>query len=73
MAGGGFNIDDYVTVAERIGQFYAQYPDGSLQAEVIEISESRAVFTPEKIRRAFDFLKKMTKTVNEIFLCFPII
>lgn len=28
-----FQLDDYVTVAERIEQFRAKYPDGSLQAE----------------------------------------
>ena len=28
-----FNMDDYVTVAERIEQFRAKYPDGSLQCE----------------------------------------
>jgi len=28
-----FQLDDYVTVAERIEQFRDRYPDGSLQAE----------------------------------------
>lgn len=37
MSGGGFNLDDYVDVAERIEQFYAKYPDGSLVDEVFEL------------------------------------
>jgi hypothetical protein len=34
-----FQLDDYVTVAERIEQFRNKYPDGSLQAEysIVEI------------------------------------
>lgn len=38
---GGFNLDDYVTVAERIAEFYAKYPDGSLQSDIIELTDSR--------------------------------
>lgn len=47
---------DYIPVAERIGAFYAKHPEGSLQSELIELSESRVVFrayayrTPEDIR-----------------------
>lgn len=39
----GFNLDDYVTVAERIELFYAKYPDGSLQGELVELSPARVV------------------------------
>lgn len=39
----GFNLDDYVTVAERVGQFYSQFPEGSLQAEVVQMSEKLVV------------------------------
>ncbi len=49
-------MKDYVTVAERIGAFYAENPTGSLQSELIELSDSRVVIrglayrTPEDIR-----------------------
>jgi hypothetical protein len=37
----GFNMDDYVSVPERIDAFYAKYPDGVLQSEIVELSDSR--------------------------------
>jgi hypothetical protein len=40
---GGFNPDEYNTVAERIEAFVAKYPEGSLQSEVIELSDKRVV------------------------------
>lgn len=52
----GFNIDDYVTVPERVVSFYEKYPDGSLQSEVIELSDTRVVMrayayrTPDDVR-----------------------
>lgn len=51
---GGFNLGDYVTVAERIDQFYDKYPKGSLQAEVIELSETRVVVRAYAYREADD-------------------
>jgi hypothetical protein len=50
----GFNIEDYVTVAERIGQFYEKYPEGSLQAEVLEITDHRVVVRACAYRHADD-------------------
>jgi len=35
------DLKDYVDVAERVREFYAKYPEGSLQSEVIEMTESR--------------------------------
>jgi len=52
----GFNIDDYVTVPERVVSFYEKFPDGSLQSEVIELSDTRVVMrayayrTPDDVR-----------------------
>ncbi len=40
---GGFNPDEYNTVAERIEAFTSKYPDGSLQSEVLELSDKRVV------------------------------
>lgn len=36
-------LKDYITVAERIEAFQAKYPDGSLQADIVELSENRVV------------------------------
>lgn len=33
--------EDYIPVNERIAAFYAKHPDGSLQSEVIELSDTR--------------------------------
>jgi hypothetical protein len=37
----GFNMDDYVPVNERLEAFYKKYPRGSIQSEIIELTESR--------------------------------
>jgi hypothetical protein len=37
----GFNMDDYVPVNERIEAFLAAYPEGSLQSEIVELSDKR--------------------------------
>ena len=36
-----FDLSDYVQVNERIQKFYEKYPKGSLQAEIIELSDKR--------------------------------
>ena len=48
--------EDYIPVAERIAAFYAKHPEGSLQSEMVELSETRVVIrayayrTPDDIR-----------------------
>jgi hypothetical protein len=42
MSRDGFAAD-YIPVNERIAAFYAKHPDGSLQSELVELSESRVV------------------------------
>lgn len=42
-----FQLDDYVTVAERIEQFRAKYPDGSLQCEWQLVTIPTAVKQPD--------------------------
>lgn len=39
----GFNMEDYVPVNERIDAFKAEFPDGCLQSEIVELSESRVI------------------------------
>ena len=38
---GQFRMDDYVPVNERIDAFYKAYPEGSIQSEVIELTDTR--------------------------------
>lgn len=42
-----FNMDDYVTVAERIEQFRTKYPDGCLQCEWQMVLIPTAVKQPD--------------------------
>lgn len=37
----GYNANDYVQVNERIEKFRAEWPEGSLQSEVIELTDTR--------------------------------
>lgn len=50
---GGFAAD-YIPVAERIAAFYKAHPQGSLQSELIELSESRVVMRGLAYRTAED-------------------
>ena len=38
-----FDLKDYVDVATRIQEFYAKFPEGSIQSEVIELTPERVV------------------------------
>ncbi|HEX6940440.1 MAG TPA: hypothetical protein VF158_13580 [Longimicrobiales bacterium] len=44
MARENFNVRDYVDVAERIRAFYARYPDGSIQTEMVRLEGDMVVF-----------------------------
>lgn len=46
--------DDYVTVAERVTAFYERYPEGSIQATVLELSDSRVTIRAEAFRTPDD-------------------
>lgn len=37
-SGGKFNLDDYVTVSERIEKFYERFPEGRIITNVIELN-----------------------------------
>ncbi len=40
----GFNLKDYVDVAERIASFYERYPEGSIQTEMVRLDGDLVVF-----------------------------
>ena len=46
--------EDYISVNERIAAFHAKYPDGSLQSEIIELSDSRVVIRGYAYRSPLD-------------------
>lgn len=50
---GGFAAD-YIQVSERLQAFYAKYPDGSIQSEIVELSDSRVVMRAYAYRNAED-------------------
>jgi len=46
--------DEYVDVAERVRQFVERYPGGSLQSEIVEMSETRVVIRAYAYRDSDD-------------------
>jgi len=42
----GFDLKDYVDVAERIRAFYERYPEGSIQTEMVRLEGDLVVFRP---------------------------
>ena len=53
MSRDGFAAD-YIPVNERIAAFYAKHPEGSLQSEMVELSESRVVMRAYAYRSPTD-------------------
>jgi len=49
-----FKMDDYVPVAERVEAFYATYPDGSLQSDIVELTPDRVTVKAYAYRSADD-------------------
>lgn len=50
----GFDLKDYVDVAQRVQDFYAKHPDGSIQSEIIELTETRVAVKAYAYRTADD-------------------
>ena len=48
------NLEDYVTVAERIERFYAQFPEGSIQTDLLDINDKRVIVRATVYRTAAD-------------------
>jgi hypothetical protein len=49
-----FNIDDYIPVNERLLEFYKRFPEGSIQAEILELDESHVVMKASAYREPHD-------------------
>lgn len=50
----GFDLKDYVDVAERIQDFYRKYPEGSIQTEIVELTDQRVAVKAYAYRSADD-------------------
>ena len=50
----GFDMSDYVPVNERVEQFYKAHPEGSIQSEIVELTESRVTVKAYAYRSADD-------------------
>lgn len=50
----GFDLKDYVDVAQRLQDFYAKYPDGSIQSEIVEMGRDRVTVKAYAYRTADD-------------------
>ena len=50
----GFNLEDYVTVAERLEQFVGKFPEGSIQTDIVELSDKRVVMRATVYRTPAD-------------------
>ena len=46
--------DGYVSVSERLEAFYKKYPDGSIQSDIVELTESRVVIKAFAYRKPDD-------------------
>lgn len=49
-----FSMADYVPVNERIEQFYQSFPEGSIQAEIVELTEARVTVKAYAFRKPDD-------------------
>lgn len=50
----GYSMDDYVPVNERIEAFTKEYPEGSLQSEIVELTDSRVTVKGYAYRKPDD-------------------
>lgn len=50
----GFNLEDYETVEERLAKFWATYPDGRVETELIEAATNRFIVLAKVYRTEVD-------------------
>jgi len=49
-----FDLDQYITVNQRIEEFYIKYPEGSIQSEIVSNLEGEVIFKSYIYRTADD-------------------
>lgn len=54
IMGKQWDMDGYVTVSERLAAFYERYPDGSIQCDLLELTDARVVIRASAYRQPDD-------------------
>ena len=49
-----FNLDEYTTVRERVIEFWKRYPNGRIEAEILDWSDKRFIVAARLYREASD-------------------
>ena len=61
-----FNLSEYTTVRERLIEFWKRYPNGRIETEILEWSNSRFIVAARLYREATDEKPFSTGLANEV-------
>ena len=61
-----FNLDEYTTVRERVIEFWKRYPNGRIEAEILDWSDKRFIVVARLYREATDDKPFSTGFANEV-------
>ena len=61
-----FNLDEYTTVRERVIEFWKRYPNGRIEAEILDWSDKRFIVAARLYREASDEKPFSTGFANEV-------
>jgi hypothetical protein len=61
-----FNLDEYTTVRERVIEFWKRYPNGRIEAEILDWSDKRFIVAARLYREASDEKPFSTGFAHEV-------
>ena len=61
-----FNLDEYTTVRERVIEFWERYPNGRIEAEILDWSDKRFIVAARLYREASDEKPFSTGFAHEV-------
>jgi hypothetical protein len=61
-----FNLDEYTTVRERVIEFWKRYPNGRIEAEILDWSDKRFIVVARLYRETTDEKPFSTGFANEV-------
>lgn len=61
-----FNLDEYTTVRERVIEFWKRFPNGRIEAEILDWSDKRFIVAARLYREATDEKPFSTGFANEV-------
>jgi hypothetical protein len=61
-----FNLDEYTTVRERVIEFWKRFPNGRIEAEILDWSDKRFIVVARLYREATDEKPFSTGFANEV-------